>query len=299
MIWKISVASIFLLPLALCLHLLYKLIFEKRAHHLVYHFYAALCSGLIYAFVFSRFDLPYTEVYLGLAALLLLKSFIVKNQGEGVKQWKYGFAFLTLLASLSGFALEYKDTPEKGYNIGTPISDADLGSLEVFKGGVTILYNHHKVVPRQRWALDIAQKVGLPELLGVVQGDPTLFRVFGKSVVSPCNGEVVTSSSELPDQAPGIMNEVKPEGNSVEILCTGTDGKKYLFRYAHLKNGSVSAKAGDLVGKGSVFAKVGNSGNSAWPHLHVDLIDQASGEAIPIFINSHFLRGGDLIRPGL
>jgi murein DD-endopeptidase MepM/ murein hydrolase activator NlpD len=44
-------------------------------------------------------------------------------------------------------------------------------------------------------------------------------------------------------------------------------GEQYAL-YAHLKPGSVTVKAGDLVKAGQPLARLGNSGNSDGPHLH-------------------------------
>ena len=40
---------------------------------------------------------------------------------------------------------------------------------------------------------------------------------------------------------------------------------------AHLRRGSVRVKSGDLVRKGDPLARVGNSGNSTMPHLHLQV----------------------------
>ena len=41
----------------------------------------------------------------------------------------------------------------------------------------------------------------------------------------------------------------------------------------HLKQGSVTVKAGDTVKADQVVAAVGNSGTSMFPHLHYQLMD--------------------------
>ena len=43
--------------------------------------------------------------------------------------------------------------------------------------------------------------------------------------------------------------------------------------YAHLKQGSLTVKEGDVVKRGQTIAEVGNSGNTSEAHLHCHLMD--------------------------
>ena len=45
-------------------------------------------------------------------------------------------------------------------------------------------------------------------------------------------------------------------------------GNRHFAFYAHLKPGSITVAVGDRVRQGQVVGLVGNSGNSAEPHLH-------------------------------
>jgi murein DD-endopeptidase MepM/ murein hydrolase activator NlpD len=69
-------------------------------------------------------------------------------------------------------------------------------------------------------------------------------------------------------------------GNSV-LLDLG-DGT-YAF-YAHLQPGSLTVKKGDSLHEGQVVGRIGNSGNSTEPHLHLHVADRNSAfdaEGIP------------------
>jgi len=48
----------------------------------------------------------------------------------------------------------------------------------------------------------------------------------------------------------------------------------YIVFLAHLRNQSVLVAEGEQVSKGQPIAKLGNSGNSGMPHLHINLFDQ-------------------------
>jgi murein DD-endopeptidase MepM/ murein hydrolase activator NlpD len=64
---------------------------------------------------------------------------------------------------------------------------------------------------------------------------------------------------------------------------------------AHLQRGSVTVRSGEPVKLREAIAKIGNSGNTSEPHLHIharrENTDKSSldGEGIPITFNNRFL----------
>jgi hypothetical protein len=108
-----------------------------------------------------------------------------------------------------------------------------------------------------------------------VAGNATLARNylgFGKEIYAVANGTVVDASDGLVDfetiySAPGITFATAA-GNHV-IIDIGN--KKYAC-YAHMVNGSVRVKTGDIVKEGQVLGLMGNSGNSDLPHLHFQVV---------------------------
>ncbi len=48
-------------------------------------------------------------------------------------------------------------------------------------------------------------------------------------------------------------------------------GNGYTTLYAHMQNGSIVVKEGDLIAKGQLIGKLGSTGNSSGPHLHIEL----------------------------
>ena len=66
---------------------------------------------------------------------------------------------------------------------------------------------------------------------------------------------------------------------------------------AHLEQGSVTVRVGDIVRQGQPLAAVGNSGHSNQPHLHLQVQDSPAGadaeRTYPmVFRNVHITRGG-------
>jgi murein DD-endopeptidase MepM/ murein hydrolase activator NlpD len=106
-------------------------------------------------------------------------------------------------------------------------------------------------------------------------GNATLARNyygFGKEIHAVADGTVAAAGDGLPDI--GTIYSAPPAtvdtaaGNYV-IVDLGN--KKYAC-YAHMVNGSVRVKTGDVVKEGQVIGLMGNSGNSDLPHLHFQVV---------------------------
>jgi hypothetical protein len=97
-------------------------------------------------------------------------------------------------------------------------------------------------------------------------------------VTLPAGGRVLHAVGDRPDEPPcgrpGAGN-----GNEV-VLDAGDDVG---VRLAHLREGSVTVAAGDAVDAGRVVGRVGNSGRSTGPHLHLEAIRLSDGRTtLPI-----------------
>lgn len=128
----------------------------------------------------------------------------------------------------------------------------------------------------QRFAIDWEQADSENRL---VKGDTkTLsnYTIFGREVLAVADGTVVFSRNDLPEQVPGAlpqgMTVDEADGNSV-VLDIG--GGNYVL-YAHMQPGSVTVRSGANVKRGDVLGKVGNTGNSQAPHLHLHVMDGPS-----------------------
>jgi hypothetical protein len=128
----------------------------------------------------------------------------------------------------------------------------------------------------QRFAIDWEQTDAQNRL---VNGDPKVLRnhtIFGASVLAGADGTVVAARNDLPEQVPGALPAGLPidqaDGNFV-VLDIG--GGAYVL-YAHMQPGSVTVAAGAKVRRGEVLGKVGNTGNTEAPHLHLHVMDGPS-----------------------
>jgi hypothetical protein len=128
----------------------------------------------------------------------------------------------------------------------------------------------------QRFAIDWEQIDGENRLVKGNLSDPKNYTIFGSPVLAVADGTVVSARNDLPEQVPGALPANLPiaeaDGNFI-VLDIG--GGAYVL-YAHLQPGSVLVGAGARVKRGDVLGKVGNTGNSQAPHLHLHVMDGPS-----------------------
>ena len=87
---------------------------------------------------------------------------------------------------------------------------------------------------------------------------------FSQPVVAPADGRVVLAEDRHGDNPPG---QIGARGAANYVLLD-TGGNEHV-KLAHLMKGSLLVKTGDSVEQGQPLARVGNSGMSDAPHLHV------------------------------
>lgn len=115
-------------------------------------------------------------------------------------------------------------------------------------------------------------------------------------MLAVADGTVVAARNDLPEQVPGALPKNLPldqaDGNFVVLDIGGA----YVL-YAHMQPGSVTVTAGARVRRGDRLGKVGNTGNSQAPHLHLHVMDGPSpllANGIPYVIDAFILTAIDL-----
>ena len=126
-------------------------------------------------------------------------------------------------------------------------------------GGST--FKTHAIWPSERYAFDI-----LAEPYDTGSTDLASYGIYGRDIKSPVNGEVVEAHDGEEDIVPNSEEFTSSMGNYIIIKVEGTGG--YLI-LAHLQKGSVKVETGATVETGTALAKVGNSGTTSEPHLHI------------------------------
>jgi hypothetical protein len=109
---------------------------------------------------------------------------------------------------------------------------------------------------------------------------------YDRPIYSVAAGKVVQASDGMPENVPHSgkyaididFNNAAGNHAVVEIAP-----HRYVL-YAHMRPGTVLVKIGDSVGVGQLIGRVGNTGSSAEPHLHMHIVDQPSflaGNGVP------------------
>jgi hypothetical protein len=130
--------------------------------------------------------------------------------------------------------------------------------------------NGNEVVP-QRFAIDWMR---MDRKHRAWVGDPhrlSSYRSYGQPVIAAAPGKVLVANDGRPNQPPP-NNPTPPSvselpGNHVVLRV----GPGIYLLYAHMVPGSVRVHVGEYVRRGQVLGRLGNSGNSATPHLHLQV----------------------------
>ena len=174
------------------------------------------------------------------------------------------------------------------------------GAYYVAHGGNSRLLNHHAAVKSQAYALDVVKlnRLGM-RAAGIYPRQLPRYAIFGDTVYSPCAAIVTAAINDLPELAPGEMDRRRPGGNHIVLQLEGTD---IYVGLAHLMHGSVMVKPGDRVDVGQILARVGNSGNTSEPHLHIHAKRGGSttsildGEGVPLRFQGRWLIRNAIVR---
>lgn len=98
---------------------------------------------------------------------------------------------------------------------------------------------------------------------------------YNEPLLAVGDGRVVAAKDGIVENVPlsptrAVPITLETVGGNHVIIDLG--GGQYAF-YAHIVPGTVTVKVGDMVKKGQVVGRLGNSGNSDAPHLHFHLAD--------------------------
>lgn len=139
----------------------------------------------------------------------------------------------------------------------------------------TLLAIDGKARISQRYAIDFI-RIG-PDGL-VATADPPAngdFFAYGAELLAVADGVVAAVHDGMPENVPFSEHMAVPitletiAGNHVILDIGGA----YVM-YAHLQPGTVTVEPGQAVRRGDVLGRLGNSGNSDAPHLHLQVTDR-------------------------
>lgn len=123
---------------------------------------------------------------------------------------------------------------------------------------------------------------------------------WNEPVYAAAGGKVAFVQYDMPDMLPGVAPDPRmfrddPRrllGNAVAVSHANGE----FTYYAHLQQASLTVNAGEVIRRGTLLGRVGNSGQSPGPHLHLHLMEGPNvflDQGLPLKL-SHFWAGGQL-----
>ncbi len=130
--------------------------------------------------------------------------------------------------------------------------------------------------------------------------DNRSYHAYGADVLAVASGRVVWARDGIPENVPRHEGFRPAVAISLDTLAGNTitldvGGGQFAY-YMHLQPGSVRVKTGDRVRRGQAIARIGNSGDSREPHLHLEVTDSPrflAGEGVPYLIDSYRAKSAD------
>ncbi len=117
-------------------------------------------------------------------------------------------------------------------------------------------------------------------------------------VFAAAGGKVAYVCFDMPDMAPGaIPDQAIMRGDMRRLLGNAvavSHANGEFSYYAHLQQASLQVNEGEMIRRGTLLGRVGNSGNSPGPHLHFHVMNGPNlfiDQGLP-FRFSHFEAGG-------
>lgn len=235
--------------------------------------------------------------YVGPIALAAGTAFLLFWSLRSAYRWKHGvnqwqvLAYLALMVVI--FTLPVYEAYPSSYDAEPSLVKFQLplnGPATVAWGGPTGRVNYHVFLPDQRWAYDL-----------LVTHDGVSFRTdglevedyhaYGLPLYSPASGTVFAAHDGEVDVAiDGWRWGLAGLGNHIGIEVAP---EQYLF-VGHMQLGSVAVGVNDQVVAGQPLGRIGNSGNSSEPHVHLHLQDTMRpyfGEGIPFDFHQYQFAG--------
>ncbi|MEW6022322.1 MAG: M23 family metallopeptidase [Pseudomonadota bacterium] len=210
---------------------------------------------------------------------------------------RLGHRIILDTAQADGPAVPVRKTPLS--RLGRPLEGSDWTP-----GNNPSLKSHHRM---GLWVVDGEARISRRYALDwkkydkdgkAYAGDPRDVRAYyayGQKVLAVADATVVDARDGFPDNVPKTEAGFTPArpvtldtigGNQVVLDL----GHGRFAAYYHLQPGSVAVKPGQRVRRGQPLARIGNSGDARWPHLHFQVTDRAdamASEGLP-FVFAHY-----------
>lgn len=188
-----------------------------------------------------------------------------------------------------------------------PLRDGRFLITDGGDGARSFLVNYHYGFGRHRasgvnrsmrYAMDVVEVgAGGGESDGFLPRRNEAYRIWEKALHAPCHGRIVHAVNDVTDNAAFGTDRPYGLGNHV-VIRKGRDDYVVL---GHMRQGTVAVKPGDDVQAGQEIGRVGNSGWTERPHLHMQAMRNAGGdwwhgEPLALRFEGRFLVRNQLVR---
>lgn len=254
---------------------------------------AAIFVALAYLLLAGLWLFPPWWTPIGLGLLHALGCFFayrrLRRHGAGKSRWLVVGEILAAAIALGGAAvvlanaLHARSALPSAIDLAMPLGP---GRYLVISGGTAAALNAHMLELTGERAADYTGQTYAADIIAIdrwgLRADgagpvvPEKYHIYGQRILAPCDGRVIGAADGSPDMPPPRPDRTNLPGNHVRIACKGV-----VVVLAHMAPGSVQVETGDRVRAGDPLGRVGNSGNSNEPHLHIH-VQRGSPEAAPL-----------------
>ena len=263
-----------MLAITLILALLSMVIIWRNRTKLLSHCWSSFIAGTTLAtFVYLYGTWVFISVYgkyiFGICFLLLLIVSLLAEKVHSSKRTTKKWAIVNGGLAAAFFILSilyFTGTTTTPYGIAHLALPFKKGTYFVFQGGKGLPTNiFHFGGRRTVYAMDIIKlNTAGNRAKNIFSKQLEDYEIFNDTIYSPCNGVILKTESNNPDNIPPARKRGPTNLNQVLIATDST----YIF-LGHLKQNSVFVKKGDTVFTGQPLGLAGNSGSSLEPHLHI------------------------------
>ncbi|MEO6012722.1 MAG: M23 family metallopeptidase [Devosia sp.] len=141
--------------------------------------------------------------------------------------------------------------------------------------GNTVNFNGNVRIT-ERFAIDFVRLDATSHMVSGPGNEVESYVYYGEKIYAVADGVVIAARNNQPTQTPGILSvDITDDVAGGNAVIIDISNGHFAF-YAHMQQGSVTVKAGDVVKAGDLIGLLGNSGKTVGPHLHFHLTDSPS-----------------------